>query len=72
MKSFTRQWDLDSISNIINSMIVEDEQELRLEPICNWGLKAGHMRHDFSFHELQLGNRRLRVLMLILPYTLIL
>ena len=58
VKNLVRQWDFDTISNIMmaciimHNMITEDEQGLHLEPILDWGLREGHMRLELSFHQL--------------------
>ena len=65
VKNPVRQWDLDTISNIMmaciimHNMILEDERDLRLEPILDCGPSEGNMRPQFSFRDLQTGTREI-------------
>ena len=65
MKNRMKQWDLETMSNIMmaciimHNMILEDKHDLRLKPICNWRLSKGCARHEFSFCGLQLGTKKI-------------
>ena len=65
LKNPVRQWDLQTIENIMmaciimHNMIIEDEQGLPLEPFADWGLPVETLRLPFSFRELQDGTRQL-------------
>ena len=58
-----RQWDLETISNIMmaciimHKMIIEDEKRICLEPFCDWGIRETHMKADFNFCDLWVGTR---------------
>jgi hypothetical protein len=60
-----RQWDLQTVTNIIiaciiiYNMIIEDEQYLGLEQLfCNQP-GVGLMHKDFSYRDLEVGTREI-------------
>ena len=60
-----RQWDLDTISNIMmvciimHNMFFKDKRDLQLEPILDCRSSEGNMRLQFSFRDLQSGTREI-------------
>ena len=62
VKNLVWQWDWANIMMafiIMHNMIIEDEQGLRLVPIFYYRLREGHMKANFSFHDLQIGIRKI-------------
>ena len=43
----------------MHNMILEDEGDLRLEPILDSGCSEGNMRPQFCFRDLQTGTREI-------------
>jgi hypothetical protein len=65
VKNPCRQYDLDTITNImmcciiLHNMIIQDEQGQNLEPIFDQAISGGGMRRDLTFRELNVGTREL-------------
>jgi hypothetical protein len=65
VKNPCRQYDLDSITNImmcciiLHNMIIDNEQGEDLEPIFEQGISGGGMHRDLTFRELNVGTREL-------------
>jgi len=65
LKNPVRQWDLDTIEDImiaciiLYNMIIENEQGLSLEPFADLGLLVERVRYLLSIRELQSGIRDL-------------
>ena len=59
VKNPVRQWNLETISNIMMAciimynMIIEDERGLPLEAFHDWGGGGGSSRPHLSFREMQ-------------------
>jgi hypothetical protein len=65
VKNPYRQWELDTMNNIIlcciilHNMIIEDEQGQNFEPIFYQAIQGGGMWRGLSFRELNAGTREL-------------
>ena len=63
-----RQWDLETISNIMiaciimHNMIIEDERGLRLEAFQDLDVGERSSRPHLSFREMQIRTRELKSL----------
>ena len=68
VKNPVRQWDLETISNIMmaciimHNMIIEDECGLRLEAFQDWDVGEGSSRPHLSFREMQIRTKELKSL----------
>ena len=65
MKNPCRQWELETINDImmccivLHHKIIDDERDLNLEPIFHKTIGGGQMRAHFTFRELQEGTQEI-------------